>query len=89
MQKYLISVTNEVRIETLEEVKAFHEEVEQEAKALGATLSNFAWVEKEDKKQEITYYQVKYKFTFGSLRVPEASFTDIKYNITPTYIMED
>lgn len=88
MRKYLISTTNEVRLESIEEVKEFHEELQQEARALGATLANFSWTEKEDKKQEIIYYQVKYKFTFGTLRAPEVELHDIKYNITPTY-MED
>lgn len=89
MQKYLISTTNEVRLESIEDVKAFHEELQQEARALGATLANFSWTEKEDKKQEIIYFQVKYKFIFGTLRAPEAALNDIKYNITPTYIIED
>lgn len=89
MQKYLISSTNEVRLESIEDVKSFHEELQEKARALGATLANFSWTEKEDKKQEIIYFQVKYKFTFGTLRAPEAMLTDIKFDITPTYQMEE
>lgn len=89
MIKYLISSTNEVRLESMDDVKSFHEELQQEAKGMGATLANFSWTEKEDKKLEITYYQVKYKFTFGTLRTPEAYLNDIVYNISPAYNTED
>lgn len=88
MLKYLISTTNELRLESIEDVKKFHDELREEAKALGCTLANFSWTEKEDKKQETIYYQVKYKFTFGTLRAPEAELTDIKYDIVPTYTLE-
>lgn len=88
MIKYLISATNEVRMESIQDVESFHEELQQHARAMNATLANFSWAEKEDKKLEEIYYQVKYKFTFGTLRTPEALLNDIQYNITPTYMEE-
>lgn len=89
MIKYLISSVNEVRLEDMHDVEAFHEELQQKAKGMGCTLANFSWAEKEDKKLEITYYQVKYKFTFGTLKTPEAYLNDIDYQISPAYNVEE
>lgn len=79
MIKYLISATNEIRLETMDDVEAFHKEIQNEAEELGCTLATFSWTEKENKKLEEVYYQVKYKFIFNKLADPTRALNHIDY----------
>lgn len=80
---YLIKSTNEVRIETMDEVEDFHKQLQEEAEENGYTLSSFSWSEKTVKAQgEVVdvYYQVKYQFVFNNLKEPEKVLDSIEYN---------
>ena len=80
--KFLIKSTNEVRIENKQEIEEFRQELEEDAKTYGCTLTNFSWNEKTVKeKGEIVdyYYQVKYTFSFNSLAEPNRAYTTINY----------
>ncbi len=78
---YLIKSTNEVRLETMDDVETFHKKVQKEAEEMKCTLSSFSWVEKENKKLEETYYQVKYAFVFNKLADPEVPLNKIEYKM--------
>lgn len=84
MIKFLIKSSNEVRLESKEDIETFQEQLQQEAADGGYVLSNFSWAEKEVKeKGEIidTYYQVKYTFTFNKLQDPDTPYNSISYNV--------
>lgn len=77
MIKWLIKSTNEFRLDTMEDVEAFHKDLQKEASTNGYTLTNFSWAEKEVKsKGEVieSYFQVKYTFVFNNLKDPENAF---------------
>jgi len=46
MVHFLIKNTAEYRIETIEDVKKFHQELLEQAEADGYFLTNFSWTEK-------------------------------------------
>ena len=81
MIKYLIKSTNEVRIDEFNDVEKFHKELQEQAEQIGCTLSAFSWTEKENKRLEEIYYQVKYTFVFNTLTNPETALKDITYNL--------
>lgn len=81
MIKFLISSTNEVRLETMDDVETFHKQMQDKAAEIGCLLASFSWVEKENKKTEEVYYQVKFKFVFNKLADPEIPYTDIDYKL--------
>ena len=70
MIKWLIKNTAEYRLETIEDVKKFEQQMREEAKEGDYTLTNFSYAEKEVKvKGEVveTYYQVKITTVFNTL----------------------
>lgn len=82
MIKYLIKSTNEVRLDTMEEVEEFHKQLQVEAEENDYTLSTFSWAEKSakvDGEVEI-FYQVKYSFVFNVLKAPERAIKSVKYD---------
>lgn len=79
MIKYLISSTNEIRLETMDDVEEFHKKIQSEADDMGCTLASFSWTEKENKKLEEIYFQVKYKFVFNKLADPTRPLNHIDY----------
>lgn len=81
MIKYLISATNEVRLETMSDVEEFHKQMQDKAAENGCLLASFSWTEKENKKFEEIYYQVKFKFVFNKLADPEVPYFDIDYKM--------
>ena len=81
MIKYLISSTNEVRVDSMDEVEQFHKEMQDKAAEIGCLLASFSWVEKENKKLDEIYYQVKFKFVFNKLADPETPYRDIDYKM--------
>jgi len=46
MIKYLLKTTEEYRLETVEDVKAFHKKLQQDAIDQGYTLSSFGYTQK-------------------------------------------
>lgn len=79
--RFLIKNTTEYRLETIEEVEAFHKKLQERAIAGGYTLTNFSWAEKFVKeKQEIvdSYFQVKCTFVYNELKMPENSWYDVE-----------
>ena len=85
MIKYLISSTNEVRLETMDDVEQFHKQMQDKAAEIGCLLASFSWVEKENKKTEEIYYQVKFKFVFNKLADPEIPYDDIEYKMREVF----
>lgn len=83
MIKWLTKSTNEMRLETKQDVDLLEEKLREQAAANGYILSNFSWTEKEqkiDKDEYETYYHVKYTFTFGTMKNPEFACKSIDYN---------
>lgn len=81
MIKYLISSTNEVRLDSMEDVEVFHKQMQDKAAEMGCLLASFSWTEKENKKLEEIYYQVKFKFVFNKIADPETPYVDIDYKM--------
>lgn len=81
MIKYLIKSANEIRVETMEEVEQLHKELQKEAEQMGCTLSTFSWTEKENKRLEEIYFQVKYTFVFNKLADPDVALKGITYTM--------
>lgn len=82
MIQWLVKSTNEYRIETLEEVEAFHKFLQNKAEQEGYQLSAFSWNEKQIKESgEIVdvYYQVKATNIFNTLKSPENPFMDVEF----------
>lgn len=81
MITWLIKSTNEFRVDTMEEVEAFHKKLQEKARDEGYTLASFSWAEKVTKidGDEYPYYQVKCSFIFNTLKSPENPFTSVEY----------
>ncbi len=88
MIKFLVSSTNEMRLESMDDVEQFHKQIQEEAEQLGCTLATFSWAEKYNKKLDETYYQVKYKFIFNKLADPDYPLDHIDY-IQKSRIVEE
>lgn len=97
MVHFLIKNTAEYRIETIEDVKKFHQELLEQAEADGYFLTNFSWTEKfikESKEIIGSYFQVKATFQFNDLKKPdkawsEAAFSKAKKFETENEVEED
>ena len=79
MAKYLISAVNTVRVHTVSDVEALHEELKNNPKF---ELVQFSYTTKDVKvKREVVdqYQLVKYKVTFTDEKEPEAQF-EVEYN---------
>lgn len=81
MIKYLIKSNNEVRVETMEDVEQFHKQLQKEAEDMGCTLASFSWTEKENKRLEEIYFQVKYTFVFNKITDPDTALKSITYTM--------
>lgn len=72
--KYLLKATEEYRLESLEDVKQFHESMEKDAETQDYTLGSFGWVEKpikEGKEVVDSYFVVKLVKIFDEAKDPE------------------
>ena len=79
MTKYLISAVNTVRVHTVSDVEALHEELKNNPKF---ELIQFSYTTKDVKvKREVVsqYQLVKYKIIFTDEKEPEAQF-EVEYN---------
>lgn len=79
MIKYLISAVNTVRVHTVADVEALHEELKHNS---NFELVQFSYTTKDIKvKREVVdqYQLVKYKITFTDEKEPEAQF-EVEYN---------
>lgn len=88
MIKWLIKSTNEVRIETKTDVDIFHKEVEQQAEAMGATLSSWSEAQKQKTaKGEVLeeWYIVKYVFVFNNPKDPEKPLRSVSYDLIDNF----
>lgn len=86
--KYLIKTTEEYRLESLEDVKQFHEAMEKDATEQDYTLGSFGWIEKPVKEgKEIidSYFMVKLTKQFDEAKdlekAPMKSITYEHYDI--------
>lgn len=93
--KYLLKTTEEYRLETLDDVKQFHETLEKDAVAQEYILSSFAWTEKYEKeKGEVisSYFVVKAVKTFDEAKAPEQSpldsITYTHYEVPSEFVQE-
>ena len=85
MMTWLVKTTNEYRVESMAEVKQFHEELQQRAIDNGITLSSFSWTEKLVKEgHEIVgeYYQVKATFLVNDIKDPVTPIFDVRFKTT-------
>jgi len=74
--KYLLKTTEEFRLETLDDVKQFHTNLEKDAAEQEYNLSGFSWSEKYEKeKGEVigSYFVVKAIKVFDEAKMPEQS----------------
>ena len=73
MRHYVIKNTAEYRVETIEDVVAFREELQKQAAQDGYSLSTFSYSEKLVKEKGIvvdSFYQVKAVFTVNDIKEP-------------------
>ena len=83
MVHFLIKNTAEYRIETIEDVKKFHQELLEQAEADGYFLTNFSWTEKfikESKEIIGSYFQVKATFQFNDLKEPDKAWSEVAFS---------
>lgn len=79
MRRYLINAVNTVRVHTVGDVEALHEELKNDSKF---ELINFSYTVKDIKvKREVVdqYCLVKYKIQFADEKDPEAEY-EVIYN---------
>ena len=80
MRHFVCKNTTEYRIDTIEEVVAFRDELQQQAVSDGYSLSSFGYSEKLVKAQgEIvdSYYVVKATFTINDAKEPLIPIFDV------------
>jgi hypothetical protein len=73
---------SEYRIDTMTDVKVFHEQLQEQAREEGYTLNSFSWTEKSSKVDgaEESYYVVKASFVFNVAKNPENySFSTVTF----------
>jgi len=84
MIKYLIKSTQEIRVETEEDADALHKQMAAEAEQLGAILTSWNEVKKEQKnKGEIIaeWYICKYTLAFNDPKEPMVPLNSIDYDM--------
>lgn len=82
MIKWLSKSTNEYRIETMDDVETFHEQMQEEARDGGYNLASFSWTKKEKKSGgEVVdeWFLVKVTFIFNDPKEPELPFNGVEY----------
>lgn len=84
MIKYLLKTTEMYRIETLDDVKKWHEEVLRDAVRQRYTLNSFSYQEKNTKDGD-SYYVVKCVKAFEKEKDPDLPLKEITYT---TYVEE-
>lgn len=92
MIKYLIKSTNELRLETKDEVDEFHKIIAKQAEDHDYTLSAWSETKKEKKsKGEILeeWYIVKYTFVFNDPKDPERALKNLTYELVDSYNHEE
>lgn len=80
MRHFVIKNTTEYRVETIEEVVKFREELQQKAQQDGYSLSAFSYTEKLVKEHgEIVsnYYLIKAVFTVNDIKEPTIPIFDV------------
>ena len=83
MIKFLLKTTEEYRLETLEDVKSFHEQLKNDEIEQGYHLASFSWTEKDVKEQgEVvdSYYIVKAKKLFQEAKNAMVVLNKIDYD---------
>lgn len=81
MVKYLLKITEEYRLESMEDVKALQEEFKANPQY---TLASYSWVEKPIKEGgEVidAFYQVKATKVFQEIKDPTRLTKNVVYNI--------
>lgn len=81
MRHYVIKNTAEYRVETIEDVVAFREELQKQAARDGYSLSAFSYSEKLVKEKGIvvdSFYVVKAVFTVNDVKEPTLPFFDVE-----------
>ena len=80
---WILKNTTEYRIDTIEEVEEFHQQLQDQAAEGGYTLTSFSWIKKEVTKQgEIIdeYFVTKAVFTINNPKEPELPCMSISIN---------
>ena len=80
---WILKNTTEYRIDTIEEVEEFHQQLQDQAAEGGYTLTSFSWIKKEVTKQgEIIdeYFVTKAVFTINNPKEPELPYMSISIN---------
>lgn len=81
MRHYVIKNTAEYRVETIEDVVSFREELQKQAAQDGYSLSAFSYSEKLVKEKGIvvdSFYQVKAVFTVNDIKEPTIPIFDVE-----------
>lgn len=81
MRHYVIKNTAEYRVETIEDVVTFREELQKQAAQDGYSLSAFSYSEKLVKEKGIvvdSFYVVKAVFTVNDVKEPTLPIFDVK-----------
>ena len=83
MVKWLIKSTNEIRLETKEDVDIFHQNLEEEAYKRGYNLSAWSETKKEVKEKcEVIgeFYLCKWTYIFDNAKDPVRPFSQVEYS---------
>lgn len=78
---WILKNTTEYRIDTIEEVEEFHQQLQNQAAEGGYTLTSFSWTKKEVTKQgEIIdeYFVTKAVFTINNPKMPELPYFKVE-----------
>lgn len=88
---WILKNTTEYRIDTIEEVEQFHQQLQDQAAEGGYTLTSFSWTKKEIVKQgELfdEYYICKVTFTINNPKEPELPFFSVTLERNDTMAKE-
>ncbi len=75
--KYLLKTVENYRLETLSDVKDFHEWLQEDAKRQGYTLNGFSWTEKSTKDD--CWYNTRVTKAFEKEKDPDLPLKAIAY----------
>ena len=79
---WILKNTTEYRIDTIEEVEEFHQQLQDQSAEGGYTLNSFSWTKKEVTKQgEIIdeYFVCRAQFVFNVPKNPELPYFDVTF----------
>ena len=87
---WILKNTTEYRIDTIDEVEEFHQQLQDQAAEGGYTLTSFSWTKKEVHTKEFDdiFFIVKVQFMFNAPREPELPYFKVDFPRNDTLAKE-